>query len=285
MNQLFTVASWNVEHFQNENSRVDKIVDFISGQNGGPAVVPDIFAIYEVEGKDVYSGFMHAFPDHHFHLTEGKQTQEIFIGVHKRFQSFTTHRIEFKTGREFQRPGLLLTIIINNEPCTILFLHIKSGVNPEDFGLRDAAILSAFKLKKVLDNAQGKPSKYLFLGDLNTMGIDDPVPYLKTMDFSSEQEIERLRNWAGKRNMKVMPKEKVLINGVLKEATWYNGSSGYKPTNLDHVVASKEMVLKSKANGPEEIALYGWPNLPTADWKNWFKEYSDHALLYFEVWE
>lgn len=285
MNRLFTVASWNIEHFKNDDSRVDNIVDFISGQNGGPALVPDVFAIYEVEGKDVFADFMQAFPNHHFHLTEGKQTQEIFVGVHKKFQSFTTHRIEFKTGREFQRPGLLLTIIVNNEPYTFLFLHIKSGSDPEDFGLRDAAILSAFKLKKVLDESQGRPSKYIFLGDLNTMGIDDPVPYLKTMDFSSQEEIDRLKYWAGKRKMKLMPKEETLIDNSLKEVTWYNGSPGYKPTNLDHVVASKEMIIKSKANGPEEIALFGWPKLPEPEWDVWLKEYSDHAMLYFEVWE
>ena len=58
MPKIFSVASWNVEHFKNtspsDNARVQRVANFISGQNGGPSTVPDIFAVYEVEGKDVY---------------------------------------------------------------------------------------------------------------------------------------------------------------------------------------------------------------------------------------
>ena len=277
MNKLFSVASWNVEHFKNKKARVDRIVKFIAGQDGGPGTVPDIFAIYEVEGKDVYSEFMKNFPDHHFHLTEGKQSQEIFVGVHKRLQSF-------KTGREYLRPGLLLTVQLNDVHYPILFLHIKSGSNPEDFGLRDAALLSAFSLKKALDKLQAGPSKFMFMGDLNTMGIDDPVPNYKEMDFTSQEEIDRIKFWAEKREMKLIPKEKTLVDGELKEVTWYNGSDNYEPTNLDHVVVSKELTIKSSENGSEEIALFGWPKISENDWNDWLEDYSDHALLYFEVW-
>jgi len=60
----FTVASWNVEHFRGDPSRVVRISGFLKGDGGGPAEVPDVFALYEVEGKDVYALFMDAFQDH-----------------------------------------------------------------------------------------------------------------------------------------------------------------------------------------------------------------------------
>ena len=289
MSNIFSVASWNVEHFKKTTAydlaRIQRVAKFISGNNGGPTSVPDIFALYEVEGKDVYQDFMSEFPNHHFHLTEGKQSQEIFIGVHTRLQSFSTQRLEFKTGREYQRPGLLLTIRVNGVDYSLLFLHIKSGSGTEDFGLRDAALEHAFNLKKALDKAAGGNANFIFLGDLNTMGIDDPVPYLKKMDLSSVEEIARISHWADKRKMVLLKKEKTSINGTDKEVTWYNGSSSYVPTNLDHVVASNQLQIRSQGNVPSNVTILGWPKLQQAEWNNWFDQYSDHAMLYFEVWQ
>ena len=85
MGNVFSVVSWNVEHFKNtlpsDTERIRRVAKFISGNNNGPTSVLDIFVLYEVEGKDVYQDFMDEFPDHRFHMTEGKQTQEIFVGV------------------------------------------------------------------------------------------------------------------------------------------------------------------------------------------------------------
>ena len=237
-----------------------------------------------MEGKQIYIELMNQFPDYRFHLTEGKQTQEIFIGVHRDLQTFSTQRLEFKTKREYQRPGLLLSLRVNSINYSLLFLHIKSGSNTEDFGLRDAALISAFNLKKTLDNVAANPANFIFLGDLNTMGIDDPVPYSKVLDFTSEEEIDRIAGWAEKRSMKLMTKEKTNIGGQQKEVTWYNGSNNYVPTNLDHVVASDHMDIRSQGNGPTNVSIFGWPKLPQAQWNNWFTQFSDHALLYFEVW-
>lgn len=288
MPKIFSVASWNVEHFKNtsplDNTRLQRVANFISGQNGGPSTIPDIFAVYEVEGKDVYREFMTTFPNHRFHLTEGKQTQEIFIGVHRKLQTFSTQRLEFKTGREYQRPGLLLSIRIDNVDYSLLFLHIKSGDGTEDFGLRDAALMHAFNLKKALDDLAGGNANFIFLGDLNTMGIDDPVPYSKELDFTTEDEVLRIADWANRRNMTLLSKEPTLIDGVSKEVTWYNGSNDYVPTNLDHVVASKHLQIQSQGNGPFDVTILGWPKLKQTQWNNWLTQYSDHALLYFEVW-
>lgn len=289
MAKVFSIASWNVEHFKKTTdpdiNRVQRVVKFIAGNDGGPSSIPDIFVLYEVEGKEVYKDFMSEFPDHRFHMTEGKQTQEIFIGVHRKFQTFSTQRLEFKTGREYQRPGLLLAVRAGGVDYALLFLHIKSGGNTEDFGLRDAALMHAFNLKRSLDKASGGNANFIFLGDLNTMGIDDPVPYSKKMDLPSEDEIIRIASWAKRRHMLLLSKEKTLINGSDKEVTWYNGSRNYVPTNLDHVVASEHLKIRGQGNRSSPVSLLGWPKLARTEWSNWFTKYSDHALLYFEVWD
>ena len=288
MGKVFSVASWNVEHFKRatdpDRNRVQRVARFVAGNDGGPSAIPDIFALYEVEGKEVYQDFMNEFPNHRFHMTEGKQTQEVFIGVHRKFQTFTTQRLEFKTGREHLRPGLLLAVRAGGVDYALLFLHIKSGTNTEDFGLRDAALIHAFNLKRALDRISGGKANFILMGDLNTMGIDDPVPYSKKMDLSSEDEIARIASWAKRRNMVLLSKEKTSIGNSDKEVTWYNGSSGYVPTNLDHVVASEHLQIRSQGNSPFEISILGWPKLAQSDWNSWFTKYSDHALLYFEVW-
>jgi len=48
MAKLFSFASWNVEHFVNNRERVRENVQFIMESN------PDVFAVFEVEGKDVF---------------------------------------------------------------------------------------------------------------------------------------------------------------------------------------------------------------------------------------
>ena len=270
MAKLFSVTSWNVEHFKGDAQRVTRVVGFLSGMNGGPPSVPDIFVLFEVEGKDIYQEFMNKFTQHRFHMTEGKQTQEIFIGVHRDIQTFSTQRLEFKTQREFQRPGLLLSLRAGGQDYSLLFLHIRSGDNTEDFGLRDAALIHAFNLKKALDVAYGGKANFIFLGDLNTMGIDDPVPYYKEMDLSWEKEVERIKFWAGKRDMVLLTKEKTVINGKEKEVTWYNGSSSYVPTGLDHVIASDHLDIRSYGNASHNVTVLGWPKLPPSQWSNWF---------------
>ena len=289
MAKVFSVASWNVEHFKNTSAsdpaRIKRVTEFISGNHGGPASVPDILALFEVEGKDIYLDFMDEFPDHRFHLTEGRQSQEIFVGVHRKFQTFSTQRLEFKTGREYQRPGLLLTVRAGGVDYSLLFLHIRSGDGTEDFGLRDAALMHAYNLKKALDKASVGSANFIFLGDLNTMGIDDPVPYSKKMDLTSEDEIARIADWAKRRDMLLLAKERTAVDGIDKEVTWYNGSSRYTPTNLDHVVASDHLQVRSQDNGPFAVSVLGWPKLGESSWATWFSQYSDHAMLYFEVWQ
>lgn len=47
--RLFSLVSWNVEHFKDDNARIERVVGFLAQQK------PDIFGLYEVEGGKVFS--------------------------------------------------------------------------------------------------------------------------------------------------------------------------------------------------------------------------------------
>lgn len=274
MAKAFSVASWNVEHFgainkqtKKPNKPIKPIIEYLAKQKA------DIVAVYEVVGKYMYREIMKCMPDYQFHITEGPQMQEILIGIKKKINSFTTQKLEFKSGQQSLRPGVLVTPCIDGEFYPLLFLHLKSMPDPKGFGLRDDMLKKSLKFRKSLDKASknGK-ANYLFLGDLNTMGFDYPH---KKHDISAESELNELDRACGYRHMRRPTKS--------TDLTWWNGSKKYKPgSNLDHVVAADH--LKFKKNNGFEVSVRGWIEEPTeAKQKAWINKYSDHCLLYFEV--
>ncbi len=271
MTKLFSVVSWNVEHFKGEvKKRVDDVTEQIKKLN------PDVFALYEVEGKEVFGALTSKMPDYSFHITEGSQTQEILVAAKNNFTSFFTQKLEFKSGNQYLRPGALLTLTIGTKNYTLLFLHTKSGTDPLGLGLRDDMFKRACSFRTVLDkNAVKKwDSKYLFLGDLNTMGMD--YPYGKSIN--AKTEIKKLAEKEAKKvKMRILKKD--------EPASWWNGSkSKIPPSNLDQVVASDN--LKFKKYSGAEVTVLGWPKESTTEKKDeWIKRYSDHGLLYFEILE
>ena len=95
MAKLFSVASWNVEHFKGDgpdSARVDRVVAFLAEQK------PDIFGMFEVEGKTVFETLVQRMPNYTFQITEGQQTQEILIGVKRTMTSLITQRTEYIDG-------------------------------------------------------------------------------------------------------------------------------------------------------------------------------------------
>jgi hypothetical protein len=266
MSKVFSLASWNVEHFKYEKSRVERVISFLSSQS------PDVFALLEVEGKEVFSNIVMIMPDYQFHITEGPQTQQVLVGVRNGFTAFFTQKTEFKSGNSLLRPGALLTLTIDQEQYIILFLHTKSSSKPIGLGIRDDQFERAFKFKKVLDTAAGGASaNYLFLGDLNVMGMKYPF----NKDISSPIEVQKLETDASKVKMYHLKKN--------SSATWWNGpGSSYSPSDLDHVVASTSLQFKTYEG--KEIDVRGW-NLKSTDAEitEWIKNYSDHCLLYLEV--
>lgn len=267
MGKAFSVASWNVEHFRGKDpARRDRVIRLLS------EVGPDVLALYEVEGKTVFTDLTTMLPGYSFHVTEGPQVQEILVGVKSRHTAFFTQRLEFKSGVTVLRPGALLTLKIDGADYSLLFLHTKSGADPRGFGIRDDMLVRATKFQKTLDKAVGGRANYVFLGDLNTMGM--AYTYMRSEDVEAANEISRLGKIASRRRMRVLTKP---------GPSWWNGpGSSLPPSDLDHVVASAH--LEFKRFGGFDVRLMGWPEKATdAEKGRWIDDYSDHALLYFEV--
>lgn len=276
MAKAFSLASWNVEHFKNDLTRVARVVDFVNQQN------PDVFALYEVEGSEVFGELVARMPGYQFHITEGQQTQEILVGARHSLTAFFSQRTEFKSGNSLLRPGALLTVTVDGKNYPMLFLHTKSSSKPVGLGLRDDMFERAFKFRKTLDAAPGGNGKanFMFLGDLNTMGMD--YPFQKKI--SADLELQNLDLEAQKVKMRRLTRSRPF--------SWWNGPQGsLPPSNLDQVVSADHLQFKAfagtDANGQAiqaDVDLRGWPMLPTPQAQGaWIKDFSDHGLLFLEV--
>lgn len=280
MAKAFSVASWNVEHFGATNKfsnqpkkPIEPIIKFLAKQSA------DVIGVYEVVGRVVFEHMVQTMPGYQFHITEGPQSQEILIGVKKSFTSFFTQKIEFKSGAAMLRPGALLTLHIEDENYPLLFLHLKSLSVPKGFGLRDDMTERAIDFRKTLNRADrdmggNGQANFLFLGDLNTMGMN--LTYSKK-DISGIEEIDRLKKRLASRSVAMTVLDKS------HDATYWPGStSRYLPSNLDHVVAADHLQFLSF--GGVSVDVRGWVDESSDAKKDaWTKKFSDHALLYFEV--
>lgn len=279
MQKVLSILSWNVEHFKKPArnapskekkafvERRSRIVNRIS------ELGPDILAIYEVEGKEIFREVTKVLPNYSFHITEGPQMQEILVGVKHGISAFFTQKLEFKSGVTYLRPGALVTVTLD-ESYTLLFLHTKSGNDPRGFGLRDDMLTRAVQFRKILNRAESsaKGANYLFMGDLNTMGMY--YPYDSSIPV--ETELKRADNLASRYyGMRRLKKN--------HPWTFSNGSgSSFPNSDLDHVYASKHLKFR-KFNGAD-VLVSGWVDAATPkDADKWIAEYSDHSLLYMEI--
>lgn len=268
MTTAFSVLSWNVEHFRDDPARVAEVVRIIAD------IGPDVFALYEVEGKRVFAELVSQMPDYQFHITEGPQVQEILVGVRGGLSAFFTQKIEFRAGTTSMRPGALLTLRIDGDNYPILFLHLSSGPDPRGWGLRDEMLERALDFKKVLKKAAepGRDVNYIFLGDLNTMGLKYLI---KKFNMSPDVELEKIDKLAKRADMRRLPKTAA--------HTWSNGSkSRFQPADLDQVVASANLVFRDFSGMP--VHVLGWAELQEITEQDaWISRYSDHCPIYFEV--
>jgi hypothetical protein len=276
MAKAFSVASWNVEHLNSLGAptRVSDVAEKLLELD------PDVLAIYEVEGKQVWQELMDGMPGYSFFITEGQNTQQILLGTSGRVTTFVTQKVEFRSRDAFMRPGALLSARIDGHDYTLLFLHLASMPDPRGFGLRTDMVDRAFEFKKeVVNRLSGTERNFIFLGDLNSMGLDyvygreePPSRKLLRRRASGEDEIGRLAFVADKVGMRVLPKT--------HSVTWRDTR---RTSNLDHVVAAKHLTF-TRFDGGAEVRVTGWPELGTkAEQLEWITRYSDHAILYFEV--
>jgi len=274
------ILAWNVEHFDGKGTgakadRIDRVATFIKDE------APDIFAIMEVEGAEVFEAFTDRFPTHFLTITEGRQSQEIMIGVRAGISAFMTQRTEFKRSNPFLRPGALLTVKgdVPDQPLSILFAHLKSFPSPEGFGLRDAMIEKVRGLKRAIDkrlqHGNGLPpesGRFLLVGDLNTMGMNLTF---SPKDIAGDEEIARLDRVLSFRDMQRL--------ATTHPFTFNDGSASTLPKSLlDHVYATRNLTFRDMGGAPVRVA--GWAEETTVAAQDAFIDaFSDHAPLIFEV--
>ena len=269
MAKAFSVASWNVEHMADSDPRNAARMEFVAEQR------PDVLALYEVEGRNVWREVMAAFPKYSFFITEGQNTQEILVGIGPRITGFLTQRVEFQSRDAFMRPGAFLTVRAGDHNYSLLFLHLASMTDARGFGLRADMIDRALKFKGVLDAATGGQANFMFLGDLNQMGLDYEHGMqegrTQRVRVTADLELARLHFQAGKAGMRVLPKTRT--------KTWRDTK---RTSDLDWVVAADHLQFRKFAGG-NVVDVRGWPALPESEQLQWTRDFSDHGLLYFEV--
>lgn len=268
MAKVFSILSWNIEHFKDSPERVKTVVGYLNKWK------PDVFGLFEIEGKQIFRMMMSEFPQYAMFITEGQQSQEILVACRKSFQTITfQQKREFTTGNPRLRPGALLSFVKDGELYGALFLHTDSGTDAVGFGNRAEMFRHAFNLKKAIDRKYGN-GKLIVLGDLNTMGLQYPKQVKSQTRIESALEIFNLQEEASSVNMRVLRKE--------TEQTWL-GSKG--ASNLDHIIASTVLKLQSYGTAAKqfEVKVDGWANLTGAERSAYLKNISDHCLLYAEV--
>lgn len=259
---MFTLLSWNVEHFKGGSERISKVTKHIKDQN------PDIFGIFEVEGAQVDDLMKNAFPEYDFHITDGPQTMETIV-AHRRSkfdQAAFTQKREFKAFNPSLRPGAMLTVRIASEFITLLFLHTDSGTDAPDFGNRQEMFEKISRIKKKLDDQSEGDGKLIVLGDLNTMGLFFPTRRRSDLRVDAKDEIEALGKLGEKVGMSLLSKD--------ADATFNNGRL---ISDLDHVLASDSLGIV------QDVEVRGWQQLSGGKRTEFIEQVSDHCSMLVRV--
>lgn len=276
----FSVCSWNVEFFGSRRpgethaqvaNWIDDVFDFLAQ----PEIQSDVFAIYEVNGSQVFQKVTDAFPNYSWEITEDPGTQQILMGF--RVPAFVTQRVEFSRGFTGPlRPGVLVTVPHQGQTYPMLFLHLKAADAAIDFGVRAYQHDKARSLRKSLDSAAATDrANFIIAGDLNNVGMNLSF---SGRDISIDEEIDRVRSMYESRYDDLVLLEKTA------PATFWNGpGSSDPPSDIDHVVAASRVNLATLPNG-QVVEVKGWPELTTDTEKaDWIRRFSDHALLRFTI--
>jgi endonuclease/exonuclease/phosphatase family metal-dependent hydrolase len=134
-----------------------------------------------------------------------------------------------------------------------------------------------WSVKKALDKKSpgGAESKFIVLGDLNTMGLQFPLRKKADTRVSEMDEIKALEAIALKQDMVLLPKEFV--------STFNNGKF---TSNLDHVLATNNVAFRQFGliqDQPFFVRVTGWQQLQGNARKTFIDTISDHCSLYCEI--
>lgn len=276
----FSFFSWNIRHFKGTPARLVEVDNFISQFD------PDIFGLIEYRGKSSIRELMvDRFPEYDFAVTDSTGNLEVVVGVRRgKFDQIVwTQKRQFNDRGRKLRPGALISVRLDGVFYNLLFLHTDSGTATADYENRKKVFRKIWKLEKALaaraDNGQ---ANLVVLGDLNTMG--------KGRTISGESEIRRLARSAERNNMLMLDKD--------FDATWSNWGRGPRhdrkklriadlpglmTSDLDHVIASKELVFTQEGDNGEPIAVRGWQQLERTEKINFLWDLSDHCALFGQV--
>lgn len=231
ISSLFSFASWNIEHFTGREERFDWVVDVLLAN--GP---PDVFGIFEVQSSArVYNEFMSRMLSHQFNITAtAKSPLDTLVGINRGFTAFYEQRDELTSGMPSLRPGALVSLPINGQNYSLLFLHLKAFDTPDSWGLRDDMIGHVRNLKKAMDNIINASANFIILGNLNAVGLN--VTYADN-DMKDKEELERYKDVLGYRNLTLIPKDR-------PHTLWNGSGSSQPPVAADHVFASEHLDIR-----------------------------------------
>lgn len=259
---MFSVLSWNVEHFKGGTTRITDVARHIRDQN------PDVFGIFEVQGGDVLDLMRNRFPEYDFSITDGPQQMETIV-AHRRgkfSQVVFTQKREFKLYNPQLRPGAFLSVRLGPDFFNILFLHTDSGTEAPDFGNRQEMFEKIVSVKKALDKLAQGDSRLIALGDFNTMGLFFPTRRKSNGRVTAGEEVSALDSAGDKVKMSVLTKD--------FSNTYSNGKI---ESNLDQVIASDNLRITTP------VAVRGWQQLAGVARQKFINEISDHCSLLLKV--
>lgn len=256
--------SWNIKHFSGRNPRrLSDIISYLKYVNA------DIISLYEVKGSLVFDKLGKTLPGYIWMTTSGPQSQEILVGVRASLGHIGFEQTDsFKSGNNFLRPGMLTTIQIKGRPqVTFLSLHLKSHADYMANAIRAEQFRALYSLSKSL---RRKGIKLIAMGDLNTMGLDLPYGY----GFGSDGEFKLAQRKIKNAGLRLIDKD--------WDHTWSpSENSDYPPSDLDHVIAHKDVVFIAQGKSGEAIKV-DWPRgySPRSNKSEWYRDtMSDHAPL------
>jgi endonuclease/exonuclease/phosphatase family metal-dependent hydrolase len=190
-------------------------------------------------------------------------------------QKIFTQKREFKAGNESLRPGALMAVLENSGQWTqLLYLHTDSGTGAGDFGNRFEMFERVAKMRAALAKQANQADRLIALGDLNTMGLN--YPKRSKVRITGAEEIAELATFT---RMTLATKDIT--------ATWRDANGRIKDSDLDHVLHSPGLTLKSLGTDPggasTAISSAGWPKLAGQPQSDFVLTISDHAVLVGET--
>ena len=276
----FSVSAWNVEFFgskrkgdssQEVTDRVERVFKYLAEE-----IKTDIYVIFEANGAQVVEQARTRLPAYTWTITEGSGSQDILVG--SKLPVFITERTEFAHGFKGPlRPGTLVLLEDAGINYSIRFLHLKAADAAIDFGVRVHQHEKARSLRKALDKAApaNQRANSIVAGDLNGVGLNLTF---SDADVELDDEVARLKKMYGSSRDKMPVRDKTHL------ATFWNGpGSSDDPSDIDHVAAAEQIQFKAVGNNAA-IEVKGWPEkLTPQEQGEWISDFSDHALLRFEV--